>query len=269
MHLAISANPPYQQRAIQLADDYQFPLLTDHPTAKPDFLLHYDETGLSLSSAKQNRREKPLHIDFLTGKSRHRRLYGGGKGQQLAIAIVLDKIKQPHVIDATAGLAKDAFVLATLGCTVTLIERTPPIYLLLNDALERVQQSNDEHVKQITSRMTLLHHNSQRYLQHLAPIDYPIVIYLDPMFPSREKSAKIKKDMLFFQALVGKDDDAKQLLHTARSKAQKRIVVKRPLHADYLADKPNFQITGKSTRYDIYLPYNDSSLLVNTPSISK
>lgn len=269
MHLAISANSSYQQRAIQLADDYQLPLLTDHPTAKPDFLLYYDETGLSLSSAKQNRSEKPLHIDFLAGESRHRRLYGGGKGQQLAKAIGLHKIKQPHVIDATAGLAKDAFVLATLGCTITLIERTTPIYLLLNDALERVQQSNDEHVKQIISRMTLVHHNSQHYLQHLALTDYPAVIYLDPMFPSREKSAKVKKDMQFFQTLVGKDSDAKQLLHTARSKAQKRIVVKRPRHADYLADKPSFQITGKSTRYDIYLPDTDTSLLVNTPSTSK
>jgi 16S rRNA (guanine1516-N2)-methyltransferase len=248
MHLAISANKHYQQRAIQLADNYQLPLLAKHPTVKPDFLLHYDETGLSLSSAKQNHREKPLHIDFLAGKSRHRRLYGGGKGQQLA---------------------KDAFVLATLGCTVTLIERTTPIYLLLNDALERVQQSNDEHVKQITSRMTLLHHNSLHYLQHLTPTDYPAVIYLDPMFPNREKSAKVKKDMLFFQTLVGKDNDSKQLLHTARSKAQKRIVVKRPRHADYLADKPNFQITGKSIRYDIYLPNADTSIFVNTPSTSK
>jgi len=269
MRLAISADNLYQQHAIQLAADYQLPLLADHPTAKPNFLLHYDETGLSLSSPQQNYNEKPLHIDFLAGKTRHRRLYGGGKGQQLAKAIGLHKIKQPHVIDATAGLAKDAFVLATLGCTVTLIERTTPIYLLLNDALERAQQSDDEQVKQIISRMTLIHHNSQHYLQHLTPTDYPAVIYLDPMFPSREKSAKVKKDMIFFQTLVGKDNDATQLLHTARGKAQKRIVVKRPRHADYLADKPNFQITGKSTRYDIYSPFPNSSLLVNTPSTLK
>lgn len=252
MLLAISAHDDYQQVATQLADNHQLPFLANTSNIKPDFLLYYDEIGLSLS--RKNSTEKPLYIDFLAGKNRHRRLYGGGKGQQLAKAIGLHKIKHPHVIDATAGLAKDAFVLATLGCTVTLIERSIPIYLLLNDALNRVRQSDDMQVKPIISRMNLIHQNSQHYLQQLTPIEYPSVIYLDPMFPNREKSAKVKKDMVFFQGLVGKDDDAKQLLHTAQSKANKRIVVKRSYRADYLLDKPNFQIKGKSTRYDIYLP---------------
>lgn len=257
MHLAISATSHYQQPAEQLAKDHQIPLLSNHPNITPDFLLHYNKKGLSLANKQcQNGTEKPLHIDFLAGKSRHRRLYGGGKGQPLAKAIGLHKIKQPQVIDATAGLAKDAFVLATLGCKVTLIERTTPIYLLLNDALERVQQSDDEQVKQITARMTLIYQDSQSYLQQLTPIEYPTIIYLDPMFPSREKSAKVKKDMIFFQTLVGKNHDAQQLLQTALGKAIKRIVVKRPRHADYLGGKPHFQITGKSTRYDIYLPNN-------------
>lgn len=253
MHLAISADSDYQQDAMQLAEQYQLPLLANHSNSQADFLLYYNEAGLSLSQ-HQNNKEKPLHIDFLTGKNRHRRLYGGGKGQQLAKAIGLHKIKQPHIVDATAGLARDAFVLATLGCTVTLIERTLPIYLLIKDALTRVQQSDDQQVQQITDRMTLIHAHSQHYLHNLTKDTYPDVIYLDPMFPSRKKSAKVKKDMLFFQSLVGKDTDAKQLLQTALSKAHKRIVVKRPRKADYLANVPNFQIIGKSTRYDVYLP---------------
>jgi len=252
MHLAITASIGYQQHAAQLADHYQLPLLADDSTIKPAFLLHYDEAGLSLS--RQNSTENPLRIDFLAGKNRHRRLYGGGKNQQLAKAIGLHKIKAPHIIDATAGLAKDAFVLATLGCTITLIERNIAIYLLLNDALERVQQSDDEHVKQITSLMTLVHHNSLNYLKNLTEGEYPDVIYLDPMFPDRKKSAKVKKDMVFFQRLAGKDSDAKQLLHTALNKANKRIVVKRPRHSNYLLETPSFKIEGKSIRYDIYLP---------------
>ena len=41
------------------------------------------------------------------------------------------------MLDATAGLGRDAFVLASLGCQVTLIERVPAVAALLENGIER------------------------------------------------------------------------------------------------------------------------------------
>jgi 16S rRNA (guanine1516-N2)-methyltransferase len=69
-----------------------------------------------------------VYVDFVEGKARHRRQFGGGKGQDIAKAIGLHKFKNPRVIDATAGLGREAFVLASLGCHLTLLERSPIIH---------------------------------------------------------------------------------------------------------------------------------------------
>ncbi len=73
------------------------------------------------------------------------------------------------------------------------------------------------------------------------------------MFPERKKSAKVKKQMQAFHAIVGTDADADGLLALALNVATYRVVVKRPAGANYLAEKkPSYSLEGKSTRYDIY-----------------
>lgn len=214
--------------------------------------LYLQNDRLALHSL-QHENQKALCIDFMEGKARHRRLYGGGKGQDIAKAIGIKKIPNATVVDATAGLGQDAFVLANLGCYVTLLERNPIVYSLLNNALERAQLSNDSQVKAICSRMILVNQSAGEYLlTQKASAD---VIYLDPMFPSRKKSAKVKKEMRYFHDIVGEDNDSDELLAVALKYARKRIVVKRPRLAATLAGiKAQFSVTGKSTRYDIYLP---------------
>ncbi|MGL9773657.1 MAG: class I SAM-dependent methyltransferase [Sodalis sp. (in: enterobacteria)] len=44
----------------------------------------------------------------------------------------------PDVVDATAGLGRDAFVLACLGCRVQMFERHPVMAALLKNGLRRV-----------------------------------------------------------------------------------------------------------------------------------
>ncbi|MEE9350722.1 MAG: class I SAM-dependent methyltransferase [Thiotrichaceae bacterium] len=257
MHIAISSDDETQTEALQLSQKTEIPL--HDPTQQPaSFLLHLTPSHLELKVTKDPSL-KPLYIDFLNGKNNHRRLYGGGKGQQLAKAIGLNKYKNPTVLDTTAGLGRDAFVLATLGCKVTLLERTLPVYLLLANALERALQSNDQTVKKIIHNMSLHHMDSLGYLSELEVGHYPDVIYIDPMFPPREKSAKVKKEMAMFHHLVGKDIDAEELIEAALPCALKRIVVKRPKLAECLYPKPAFQLIGKSTRYDVYLPSPPSS----------
>jgi 16S rRNA (guanine1516-N2)-methyltransferase len=81
----------------------------------------------------------------------------------------------------------------------------------------------------------------------------PQVIHLDPMFPHRDKSALVKKEMRLFRPLVGDDDDAPALLAAALALASHRVVVKRARKAPPIAGvAPGYSLEGKSSRYDIY-----------------
>jgi 16S rRNA (guanine1516-N2)-methyltransferase len=195
-----------------------------------------------------------VYVDFVEGKAQHRRLFGGGKGQDIAKAIGLHKRKNPYVIDATAGLGRESFVLATLGCTVTLLERSPTVHALLADGLTRARASDDAEINAIVARMTLHHSDAYTWLQNLPSDALPDVIYLDPMFPERQKTALVQKEMRFFHEVVGEDPDSDRLLEIACQRAKYRVVVKRPRHAPELAAcKPAFVISGKAVRYDVYL----------------
>ncbi len=248
-----------QSVLIALAEQIDAPIISFEESKNQahntfQYCLYLNNDRLELRSL-QNKKQNAVCIDFLAGKARHRRLYGGGKGQDLAKAIGIKKFPNATVIDATAGLGQDAFVLASIGCYVTLLERNPIIYSLLQNALERVEASSDQQVKDICSRMQLINTNASEYLLAQKEVDFADVIYLDPMFPLRKKSAKIKKEMSYFHAIVGTDNDSDALLKLALNCARKRIVVKRPRLAIELAGlKAQFNIIGKSTRYDVYLP---------------
>jgi 16S rRNA (guanine1516-N2)-methyltransferase len=194
----------------------------------------------------------PIFIDFVEGKNAHRRQFGGGRGQPLAKAIGLKKGATPTIIDATAGFARDAFVLANLGCQITLIERNLLIATLIEDALNRAK--DDEETLDIVNRMSLINHDSIDYLNNLEHQHRPDVIYMDPMYPSRDKSALVKKELRLLHQLAGPDTDSAQLLITAQNTALKRVVVKRPKSAPFVGNqKPATGIESKNTRYDIYL----------------
>ena len=61
--------------------------------------------------------------------------------------------------------------------------------------------------------------------------------------------------MAYFHDLVGVAQDEAELLDVALNTAKKRIVVKRPRLGEFLDGcKPAYQYTGKSTRFDVYLP---------------
>ena len=190
-----------------------------------------------------------IKVDFVDGASAHRRKFGGGRGQDIAKAIGLKHGFTPHILDATAGLGRDAFVLASLGCRVTLMERMPIVAALLENGLERAKLSHE--VSEITDRMTLIHASS---IESMTLAQQPDVIYLDPMYPHREKSAAVKKEMRVFQSLVGEDLDADALLEPAIKLAKYRVVVKRPSYAEPLNNKkPSTSIKMKKNRFDVYV----------------
>ncbi|XPF93169.1 class I SAM-dependent methyltransferase [Colwellia sp. RE-S-Sl-9] len=190
-----------------------------------------------------------IKVDFVEGAAAHRRKFGGGRGQDIAKAVGLKHGFTPHVLDATAGLGRDSFVLASLGCQVTMIERMPIVAALLEDGLARATLNTE--VADIISKMELVHSClTQNSFEHLQPD----VVYLDPMYPHREKSAAVKKEMRVFQTLVGEDLDADALLAPALAIAKYRVVVKRPTYAPPLANKkPSTSIKMKKNRFDVYV----------------
>ncbi len=190
----------------------------------------------------------PLVIDFTSGAVAHRRQFGGGRGQALPRAIGLKGGKTPLVVDATAGLGRDAFLLASLGATVVMIERSAQMHALLADALERAADSD---VSEIIARMTLLHGDAKDLLADLSPE----VVLVDPMHPPRGKSALVKKEMRQIREIVGVDEDAPALMKVALASARNRVVLKWPQKANFMEGlpKPSHQITGKSTRYDVFM----------------
>ena len=195
-----------------------------------------------------------ISIDFLSGALAHRHQFGGGRGQAIAKAIGLKSGNTPTILDTTAGLAGDAFVLATLGCSVTMIERSAILFTMIEDALERA--SLNEAFDAIIKRgFTAINTDANDYIKNQLLTDNtaPDVIYIDPMYPDRKKSALVKKDMQILQRLHDENDNSAELLDNALRYAKKRVVVKRPVNAETLNEKkPNTCIKSKKTRYDIY-----------------
>jgi 16S rRNA (guanine1516-N2)-methyltransferase len=237
--------PDFKLKALELAQRLDCNIM-ERPDSTFEFILHLNSDGLSLEHTA-NPMQKPLYLDFTSGKALYRRLHGGGRSQPIAKALGVKSHYKPSIIDATAGLGQDSFVLASLGCEVQMIERSPVIGLLLQDALNRATQDPETAI--ITSRMHLHLANAEAIIPSLAKAD---VIYLDPMFPDENKTALAKKGMQILQALLEKTDD-KALLTVALAHA-KRVVVKRPKNGPLLNDQiPSLQMIGSSNRFDIYL----------------
>jgi len=191
-----------------------------------------------------------LRVDFLSGAVAHRFKYGGGRGQALPKAIGMKTNKNPRVVDATAGLGRDAFLLASLGAKITLIERSKQMFELLSDGLGRASEAGGE-IGEIISRMTLLHGDAKELLPKLSPE----IILVDPMHPERKDSALVKIELRQIREIVGIDDDASELMQIALKTACKRVVLKWPQKASPMSGikAPSHQILGKSTRYDVFI----------------
>jgi 16S rRNA (guanine1516-N2)-methyltransferase len=191
-----------------------------------------------------------LVCDFVGGAVRHRFRFGGGRSQALPKAVGMKGGNTPTVVDATAGLGRDAFLLASLGAAVTLIERSPEMHKLLEDGLARAQDAGGD-VANVVSRMTLIHGDAK----DLIPTLSPEVVLVDPMHPPRKSSALVKNELRLIREIVGPDEDSIDLMKVALATASKRVVLKWPLRADPMVGirLPSYRITGKTTRYDVFM----------------
>lgn len=204
----------------------------------------FDSRGVSLSGfglSYQGDFENMLHR-VTNGRLQH---------EMLAKAVKTDQ-ENLKAIDATAGMGEDSLLLAACGYQVTLYEQNPVIAILLKDALRRAKKNTV--LKDIVSRMQLVEGDSIEHLnKRLDPVD---VIYLDPMFPGRQKSGLINKKLQLIQKLEPPCSEETALFDAAMVAQPSKIIVKRPLKSPYLDERvPSYSLKGKAIRYDCYSPY--------------
>ena len=213
--------------------------ISEKPGPKLTILFH--AKGVSLTGyglSYQGDFENMLHR-VTNGRLQHEMLVRAAKSDKPG----------SKAIDATAGMGEDAFLLAAQGYEVTLFEQNPVIAVLLKDALRRAKKHPV--LKDIASRMNLVQDNSVEGMSKLLdPVD---VIYLDPMFPARQKSSLINKKLQLIQKLEPPCSEETDLFDAAISASPSKIIVKRPLKSEFLAGrKPSYTLNGKAIRYDCY-----------------
>lgn len=224
----------------KLADRWGFVL--QKPNNQEPY-LSLSPAGLALETPGSG--FKPMIIDFASGKLAYRQ-------HHLQHELILracgtkEKLGKKWIVDLTAGLGRDALLLASAGHRVLMIERSPILAALLEDALKRLGPHTDLDLELIFTDASIW----LKQTDH----EKPDIIYCDPMHPSRQKSALVKKEMRIIRDLVGEDEDSDELLMLAIQSAKEKVIVKRPRLAPPLGGlSPHHQYLGTAARFDVYL----------------
>ena len=249
--------------AIDLATELGLPLVeavtTPADRSPSGVWLEVGSEGLSLRLAGTDA-PGPVRAELVGGALGWRRRQGPGRRMPIARAVGLGSPGTPRLLDATAGLLRDAVVLAGLGARVTACERHPVVGALVRDALARARGADADFAAWLDERLEFRGVDARELLGSTdAGWD---VVYLDPMYPGRTGSALNRKEMRVLGAALAAsagtldrpDADAPELLCLARASGARRVVVKRPAGSPPLGDAPpDLVFEGRSTRFDVYL----------------
>ncbi|AIT10330.1 16S rRNA methyltransferase [Candidatus Francisella endociliophora] len=237
MKIANERTHDYIQNLIEQTIDYKL--------SSDDKYLFFDNDSLKLFH-----NDKTLFIDF-NDNDILKRIDPKTKKCSVVQAVEGRSKEKLQILDTTAGLGRDSFTLAARGHHIISIEKDPYIYLLLKDALYRAKQLHS--LVDIANRITLLNADSNEYISKTTQIFD--CIYIDPMFPPRRKSAKVKQGMQVLHEIAFNNEtsNANLLANIIKSQKTKKAVVKRPINSEFLCDKkPSSQLKGKTNRFDIY-----------------
>ena len=240
-----ASDPALSRQAATLAGHTGLRTTTSMP--KSESFLHLTSQGLSFCPLSEREKMKELRVDFTTS-AWSRRLKKVRK-EQLIQAMGRNDPEKTTVIDATAGLGRDSFLLAAAGFTLKSFERNSILAALLFDGLKRTAGYADTRAG---IRIILHCADARKYLQTKKSV--ADIIYLDPMFPPRKNSTKVKKELQIIQQIVGNDANYEELFSLALQNADKRVVVKRPKRGPWITSMhPSYSVQGKTIRFDIYL----------------
>lgn len=229
---------PYEPRdsrsvLVQPNADPNKPTLVDDPESGLSLVWRDQVVRADFSSMLPRLRQRPLHKELLVRAAK------------------LKGVPHPVAVDATAGLGEDSLLLAAAGFEVTLFERDSLIAALLRDAVLRARDNPT--LAAAANRMHVIEGDSIAGLRNLEAS--PDVVFLDPMFPARTKSAAVKKKLQVIQLLEEPCDDEAQLVEAALAARPRKVIIKRPIKGPHLAGlKPSYSLTGKAVRYDVLVP---------------
>ena len=227
-----------------LANFSELKFVSEIPNSSYYFI--YDTEGLSFIK-DSNYPKEVLHVDFLTGtlgwrmkRANHERNIKKalGKGD-----------KQLLIFDSTAGLLTDSLIFLSLGHKVIAVEQSKILYSLLRDAISRAEKKIP-----VLKNLMLINDNSVDAYKSISE-DFD-AIYIDPMFPKSKKYTKkpgkiesIKKIL----ELENLKDDTESLIEIFLNSNYKKIILKSPLKHRNIYSNINYQVFGKTTRFDIFL----------------
>ena len=199
----------------------------DGPPEGTGYRLWYDESGMTLFHGSGD----GLALDHRDIELRSR------QSSELARACAASG--RPAVADLMAGWGTDGLALALRGCTVTLVERAPIVWAML-----------DEFVTRLELPAAVLCEPAEQWCEaHPGGVD---VAYLDPMFPARHKTALPGREMQVLRDLAWRGDTPlPRQIHLARRAARDRVVVKRRAREPVLL-APDWSVRGRRVRFDVY-----------------
>ncbi len=206
---------------------------------KEEGLVLLDNTGQS------------IHLNWNDAKWKQRVL--GTRGHEPLIKVT-QASQGVRILDLTAGWGKDGLMMASAGAKLVMLEKNPYMAALLFKAHEGLEDEN------LKSKIRIFWSDAHDYLNQLEKDVFPDVIFIDPMHPTREKSALVKKHLQVLQQLVAPNEDVGELIALAQMHCKKKVVVKWP-QKQKPTIKPNYSIQGKTIRYDVYLPLNTNILI--------
>lgn len=200
----------------------------------------FEKNGVLYLKDSKNNNIKPICIDFSKYIV---------ENSALLKACRINGNEKIKLLDCTAGLVKDTFVLASNGYSVIAIEKNKTIFNLIDNAVKI--GTKNEYIKKVLDRIKFLNMDSIDFLENSE--EKFDCIYLDPMFEESKKSRLVNKNMQIFHKLTDNSDN-KKLFNLAMEKVLKKVVVKRSLYGELLINKtPDFQIKEKTIRFDVYL----------------
>jgi 16S rRNA (guanine1516-N2)-methyltransferase len=250
MSIAVLREPSGETHANDLAKRLELPLVS--AMAEDDCLyLCPGQNGIFLRYPKDNIQ---LRLDFTQGRLFHR-LKQPDKKQMVIKAMGTPTVNGIHILDGTAGFGEDSMLLAAYGYRVTMNERSAIVGAILDDALSRAMAVEGFENFDIQ----FVPQDVFEYLDKMPTDEFPDIVYLDPLFPKRSKTAKVKKKMQLIRLILEASPCEQHysdagLLELAMKRAKNRVVIKRPRKAQPFADtNPSHQIVGKTSRFDVYL----------------
>ena len=235
--IEVTLSPSGSGKDVQIAERFGITLATARDPSSWQLMR---SMGSMTLCAPEQEGGYSVRVDVSQGPMA-RRIRTARRTDPLPRAIGLNRRSTVNVVDATAGLGRDAMVLAHLGCRVIALERVPALCVLLQTAAD-----------DLGAEIQIVKAESAEWLANVSAENAPDVVYLDPMFTDPGRS-QVKKEMQACRALAHETEDEAGLLAEARKVARDRVVVKRHPHNDPIAADVSHAVSSERVRFDVYV----------------